>query len=72
MIIPDYQVGQNVHLKPFQSGAKGRLHARPIPIVKIYDESTRWNHPGFIEIPQCCESSLLTEEVLAQLTLLVA
>ena len=22
MIIPDYQVGQNVHLKPFQSGAK--------------------------------------------------
>ena len=23
MIIPDYQVGQNVHLKPFQSGADG-------------------------------------------------
>jgi hypothetical protein len=22
MIIPDYEVGQNVHLKPFQSGAK--------------------------------------------------
>ena len=23
MIIPDYEVGQNVHLKPFQSGADG-------------------------------------------------
>ena len=23
MIIPDYDVGQNVHLKPFQSGADG-------------------------------------------------
>ena len=23
MIIPDYQVGQNVHLKPFQGGADG-------------------------------------------------
>ena len=22
MIIPDYEVGQNAHLKPFQSGAK--------------------------------------------------
>ena len=22
MIIPDYEVGQNVHLKPFQSGAE--------------------------------------------------
>ena len=22
MIIPDYQVGQNVHLKPFQGGSK--------------------------------------------------
>ena len=22
MIIPDYEVGQNVHLKPFQGGAK--------------------------------------------------
>ena len=42
MIIPDYQVGQNVHLKPFQSGADGircvcdpdkESGANPLPIT---------------------------------------
>ena len=54
MIIPDYQVGQYVHLKPFQGGADGircvcnpdKESGLPAPAINAPEFGGRWHGVG--------------------------
>ena len=69
MIIPDYEVGQNVHLKPFQSGADGircvcnpdKESGIPAPAITAPELGACWHGVGTTVLRVFEDGGLLLE-----------
>ena len=69
MIIPDYQVGQNVHLKPFQSGAEDvrcvcnpdKESGIPAPAITAPELGACWHGVGTTVLRVFPDGDLLLE-----------
>ena len=69
MIIPDYEVGQNVHLKPFQGGADGircvcnpgKESGLPAPAITAPELGACWHGVGTTVLRVFLDGGLLLE-----------